>query len=85
MRHIVHMMHLVGADHVAIGSDFEGGIRPPPALRQVTGMQQLARGLRQAGLSHHTVQRVFSGNALRLLCAKARHSSRHTSAARPGG
>jgi membrane dipeptidase len=70
VRHVKHFVRLVGADHVALGSDFEGGIRPPPELADTTGFQNLAAALRDEGLSHHDVQRVFSGNALRLLCGR---------------
>jgi membrane dipeptidase len=67
VRHILYLVRLVGADHVAIGSDFEGGIRPPPGLADVRGYDRLARALGQAGLSHAQVTQIFSGNALRLL------------------
>jgi membrane dipeptidase len=70
VRHVLHIHRLVGIDHVAIGSDFEGGIRPPPELQDVTGYARLAAALRKAGLSRAQVQRVFSGNALRLLCGR---------------
>ena len=80
VRHIIHMVRLVGPEHVAIGSDFEGGIRAPPALEHVTGLQRLAQALLQAGLSRQTVRRIFSGNALRLLCGNAGASSPPSSA-----
>jgi membrane dipeptidase len=67
VRHILHMVKLVGVDHVAIGSDFEGGIRPPAGLGDVRGYDRLARALGQAGLVRAEVTRIFSGNALRLL------------------
>jgi membrane dipeptidase len=68
VRHVQHLVRLVGADYVAIGSDFEGGIRPPPGLEGTGGYQRLARALLDAGLSHADVEKVFSGNALRVLC-----------------
>jgi membrane dipeptidase len=67
VRHVLHMVKLVGADHVAIGSDFEGGIRAPAGLRDVSGYDRLARALGQAGLGRGEVSRIFSGNAFRLL------------------
>jgi membrane dipeptidase len=70
VRHVLHIHRLVGIDHVAIGSDFEGGIRPPPELEDVTGYARLATALREAGLNRAAVQSVFSGNALRLLCGR---------------
>ena len=67
---IRYLIGLVGVEHVAIGSDFEGGIHPPRALRDVRGYQVLGRALRRAGLSDTDVRLVFASNVLRLLgCA----------------
>ena len=66
--HVRHLVNVMGSEHVAIGSDFEGGIAPPPELSDVHGFQRLARALQQAGLSRAAVARIFSTNALRVLC-----------------
>jgi len=68
VRQVRYLVRSAGAEHVAIGSDFEGDIRPPPELRDVSGYQRLAQALERAGMSRADVERVFSGNALRLLC-----------------
>jgi membrane dipeptidase len=68
VRHVLHLVHVAGASHVAIGSDFEGDIEPPVGLQSVRGFPRLARALRRAGLSGDDVTRVFGENALRLLC-----------------
>lgn len=70
VRHIRHFLRLVGPDHVAIGSDFEGGIRPPVDLSSAAGFPQLAGALLRAGVAREDVERVLSKNALRLLCAR---------------
>lgn len=64
---IQYMVERVGVSHVGIGADFEGGIRPPPPLRDVRGYQALANALRKAGFSERDVRAIFSGNALRIL------------------
>ncbi|MCC6215053.1 MAG: membrane dipeptidase [Polyangiaceae bacterium] len=69
--HIRHLVRVAGEDHVAIGSDFEGGIRPPAGLRDATGYPRLARALLAAGMSEELVRKVFAGNALRVLCPPA--------------
>lgn len=66
--HVRHLVRIAGPDHVAIGSDFEGGIRPPAGLRDVSGFQRLARALLAAGLDDEVVRKVLAGNALRVLC-----------------
>jgi membrane dipeptidase len=68
VRQVRYLVRLAGAEHVAIGSDFEGDIRPPRELRDVSGYQRLAKALELSGLSREDVERVFSRNALRLLC-----------------
>jgi membrane dipeptidase len=68
VRHILHMVRVAGAAHVAIGSDFEGDIRPVPELGGTGGYQRLAAALKQAGLSDSDIARIFHRNALRVLC-----------------
>ncbi len=68
VRQVRYLVRLVGADHVAIGSDFEGDIRPPRELRDVSGYQRLAKALEQSGMRREDVEAVFSRNALKLLC-----------------
>jgi membrane dipeptidase len=72
VRHIRHMVGVMGIDHVAIGSDLESGISPPPALRDVARFPELARALRASGYSREDVEKITSKNALRLLCGRAR-------------
>ncbi|MEN9578046.1 MAG: hypothetical protein RJA70_1055 [Pseudomonadota bacterium] len=68
VRHIQHAVAVAGIDHVAIGSDFEGGISPPTALSDVRGFPKLAASLLAAGLSRGQVAKVFGLNARRVLC-----------------
>ena len=66
---VKHLVRVMGAAHVAIGSDFEGEIRPPAELAGVLGYQRLAAALLAAGLSRADLEAVFAGNALRVLCS----------------
>lgn len=68
VRQVKYLVDLVGPEHVAIGSDFEGEIRPPAELADAEGYQKLARALVQAGVPKDTVEAVFAKNALRVLC-----------------
>jgi membrane dipeptidase len=65
---ILHLVKVIGAEHVAIGSDFEGDIRPAKGLETVRGYQRLALALQLAGLSEDQVSDIMSRNALRVLC-----------------
>jgi membrane dipeptidase len=70
VRHVLHLVRVAGASHVAIGSDFEGDIDPPVGMESVRGFPRLAKALRRAGLPGEDVARVFGGNAVRLLCPR---------------
>ncbi|HEX6276097.1 MAG TPA: membrane dipeptidase [Polyangiaceae bacterium] len=67
---VKHLVRVMGVRHVAIGSDFEGEIRPPAELSDVHGYQRLARALLASGLSRSDVEAVLATNALRVLCAR---------------
>ena len=70
--HLERAIRVAGANHVALGSDFEGGIRPPPELSDVRGFQRLAQALLARGWKRQDVARVFSENARRVLCGTRR-------------
>lgn len=67
VRHAMHMIDVVGAEHVAIGSDFDGNIRPPADLRTHAEIPDLAEALKQAGLSDADVDRIVGRNAHELI------------------
>jgi membrane dipeptidase len=65
---VKYLVKVMGPEHVAIGSDFEGEIQPPAELANVSGYQKLAGALLSAGVPESTVEAVFAKNALRILC-----------------
>jgi membrane dipeptidase len=69
VRHAVYMARVMGAAHVAIGSDFDGEIRPPRGLRSHADLPALARALRAAGLSPAEVRGILGDNVRRVLGA----------------
>jgi membrane dipeptidase len=72
VRQARHLLSVAGAAHVAIGADFEGGIRPARGLPDASHFPELARALRSAGSSEAAVRQLFSENALRVLCGSGR-------------
>ncbi len=70
VQQIQYLRDLVGVDHVAIGSDFEGDIRPPEELRDASRYPELASALARAGLEASEVRKIFAENALRVLCGE---------------
>jgi len=58
-----HLVQVAGVEHVALGADFEGGIRPAQAARTPATFP-IWPGLASAGLSEAAVRKVFSEKRL---------------------
>jgi len=65
-EHIVHMRRVGGIDMIALGSDYDG-IDRAPELYDCSCLPMLERELRRRGFTESEIEKVFSGNALRLL------------------
>jgi microsomal dipeptidase-like Zn-dependent dipeptidase len=63
-RSIRYAIDFAGVEHVALGSDFDGGVTVP---FDASGMAQLTDALLEAGLSEAAIGAVMGGNAMRLL------------------
>ena len=57
---------LIGVQHVALGSDFNGTIHAP---FDVTGLPQLTEGLLKTGFNRDEIAAIMGGNVQRLLLA----------------
>jgi membrane dipeptidase len=68
VAHIRHVASVAGIDHVAIASGYGNGIRAPDGLEDASRFPDLAKALLASGLDREDVERIFSRNALRLLC-----------------
>ena len=66
VKAIRYTADLIGVQHVALGSDFNGTIHAP---FDVTGLPQLTEGLLKAGFSHADIAAIMGGNVQRLLLA----------------
>jgi membrane dipeptidase len=73
VRQAQYLVSRAGAAHVALGSDFEGDIKPPIGLESLRDMQHLAQALLRAKLSADDVRAIMSGNALRILLPREAH------------
>jgi len=67
IKQVDYMVKIAGIDHVALGTDFDGGITPPKGLDNSGTLQTLATALKRHGMSHDDVLKIFSLNALRVL------------------
>jgi membrane dipeptidase len=69
IKHINHIVQLVGIDYVGIGSDFDGIEAPPQQLNGVQDYPVLTNALLQAGYTKKEVQKILGLNFLRVLKA----------------
>ena len=63
-RSIAHAVSVIGADHVALGSDFDGAV---PVPFDASGMGLLTGALRADGVDESAIERIMGGNAIDLL------------------
>jgi len=73
VNQVRYLVSRVGAEHVAIGSDYEGDIRPPRGLSSLSDIQRLVQALLDAAITPSDVRAVLGGNALRLLMGANSH------------
>ncbi len=67
VKHIDHVVELTGVDHVGLGSDFDGlGDSLPVGLKDVSMYPNLIYELLKAGYSEEDVEKICSGNFLRV-------------------
>jgi membrane dipeptidase len=66
-RAVRHAADVLGVDHLALGSDFDGAVKTP---FDATGLPLLAQALRDQGFTEAQVRDICSQNALRFLSAQ---------------
>lgn len=65
--HIVHAVKVAGADHVGIGSDFDGVPSLPHGLQDAASLPGLTEGLLARGLAAAEIEKILGLNFLRVL------------------
>jgi len=68
MTHMLHALKVVGPDHVGIGADWDGG-GGVVGMEDVVDLPRITDALLKAGYSEADVQKIWSGNVLRVLAA----------------
>ncbi len=68
MKHMLHALEVVGPDHVGIGADWDGG-GGVVGMEDVADLPKITAALLKAGYSEADVQKIWSGNVLRVLAA----------------
>ena len=67
--HLLHVIDVAGEDVAALGSDWDGMIRPAPGLCDPAGLPWLTEALLRRGLRDTTIHKLLGGNVLRVLDA----------------
>lgn len=69
VAHARHLVRVMGAEHVALGSDFDGNIRPPKGLTSVADLPKLSEALAGSGITHAGIEGLLGQNILRVFRA----------------
>lgn len=68
MAHVFHALEVVGADHIGISGDFDGG-GGVEGLMSVADMPRISTALLAAGYTAEDLKKIWGGNTLRALRA----------------
>src|SRR5471032_248349 len=71
VEHIDHAVKVAGADHVGLGSDFDGATMPI-GMEDASKLPKLTDALLKKGYSEQDVQKILGGNILRVMEAVER-------------
>jgi len=74
LDHVDHAVKLVGADHVGLGSDFDGAVMPE-GMEDVAHLPQITEALLRRGYSPADIRKILGENLLRVLDQAQRISS----------
>lgn len=67
--HFEHVRRLVGARHLALGSDYDGAVEPVRGLENVSDLPKVTALLQKMGWREEEIRGVLGENALRVLDA----------------
>jgi len=79
IEHIEHAVHLVGAEHVGLGSDFDGA-NMPYGMEDVTQIPKITEALLRKGYSEDDVKKILGENTLRVMVEVERIGHAQTAA-----
>jgi membrane dipeptidase len=73
--HIEHIVGVAGADHVCLGSDFDGIPIGPAGLDDVSKFPFITEELSRRGFGPSDIRKILGENVLRVLAANERGSA----------
>ena len=69
-------IQLVGEDHVALGTDFDGGPTPPRHMRDVRDLAMITEAMVRRGYSPERIRKFLGGNLMRVFRQVTSHPAR---------
>jgi len=66
IQHIDHVVKLAGADHVGLGSDFDGATMPD-GMEDCSKLPKITEALMRKGYSDDDIRNILGGNLLRAM------------------
>ncbi|HEY3127873.1 MAG TPA: membrane dipeptidase, partial [Acidobacteriota bacterium] len=66
--HIDHVAKIAGADHVGLGSDFDGATMPQ-GMEDVSKLPKITEALLRRGYSESDIRKILGENTLRVMAA----------------
>src|SRR3546814_7458727 len=83
-EHIDHLKKTIGVDHVGLGGDYDGMDSAPVGMEDVSGYPALFTELAKRGYSQADLEKIASGNMLRVLKAVEAYAARQIGRAHVG-
>src|SRR5580704_16693853 len=59
-------IQIVGEEHVALGTDFDGGPNPPKGMRDISDLAMITDAMLRRGYSEERIRKFLGGNLLRV-------------------
>jgi membrane dipeptidase len=75
MRSMLHAIQVMGADHVGLGADWDGG-GGVIGMEDIAALPKITARLRAAGYSDAEIEKIWSGNVLRVLRAAEAYAAK---------
>lgn len=76
LDHLNYIVKLIGADHVGLGSDFDGITSAPQQLDEVTDLPLITQELVKRGYSKKDIYKILGGNFIRVFKANEHQNSK---------
>jgi membrane dipeptidase len=60
-------VNLIGEDHMALGSDFDGGPLLPREMKDASGYGEITKALQRLGYNEQRIRKILGENLLRVI------------------